>query len=724
MNAPKQSEKRRDFLNFMSFVILSSMGFALAFLPSSVHGVEETEAERLEKERRILNNGVGVADLDKIPILDRDPFDRLSLDEESKNAVFDIVPLSSEQRNGDDQYLVFALIDEPVPDRQYKVDRSHVVRILSYPELILAEATQWMDKKAANDNEERDNLVMAFLHYDYLLHHPQFRRRPDVLTAINVYLYKDSYNLIKQRKFAEALAVLEVLFKIDPDYTPSSNRPTVNVLMQGTFGKLIDALVDRHDYRLAEQYMADVDERYKDKFKKTTNAKRQVIVDLALRHKDKAEQFAAAGKGREAYEELRQMRNISPNLPSGQQVQNEILTRFPMVVVGTNQKATRPDPQSLHNWASRRLGKLYYRTLVQYAGQGEDGGVYRFPQGRIDRADDWRSMEFVIKDLEEKPGMPFVDSYVIYDRLRQLSDRSSSEYVPAWAQIQETIKVVDTERIRIGLRQAHVLPESLLQVPLVAIPEKGQLPPPNGFYESAGDEEDGHMYQPIVTSGQNEQNANQNVASDRNLVVAKADKSNGSTEASSLPKILERFFETREELLAELKRGDIDVVDRIFPSDYRQLKKHPDIVLRRYAVPTVHMLIPNWDNEYLANAVFRKAILHAIDRDKILHKEILANVELPGCEVISGPFPKGIGENDPISYGYNIAVEPAIADSYHAAILLLLADSQIRDLREAKKEAERKAVNREREKKGLEPLEAGEEKEEKLPEKKLTIALA
>jgi ABC-type transport system substrate-binding protein len=137
-------------------------------------------------------------------------------------------------------------------------------------------------------------------------------------------------------------------------------------------------------------------------------------------------------------------------------------------------------------------------------------------------------------------------------------------------------------------------------------------------------------------------------------------------------------------------------------------------VVERYAVPSIHMLIPNLKNDHMRNAAFRKAILHAIDRQTILDSGLLAGADIPGCQVISGPFPLGINENDPISYGYNIAVQPARADYYLSVTLLLLADQQIKDKKAA--DAEREAL--EREKRGEAPAEPPPQPETKPEEQK------
>jgi ABC-type transport system substrate-binding protein len=610
------------------------------------------------EEEKLLNNGVDEIPLKDIPLLERAPFDRLFLDEESDNAIFDIVPLDPAERTPSTKgFLVFVFIDD-YEEQRYKVARSHIVKIKTYTDLVLEEAERLMQAPVKDEFERAENLVNAFRHYDFLMHHPASAGDPKLKIAAKAYLYTDADSLIRQRKFREALAVVEELYRLDPNYRPAQNQLLTSELLKRIFIKLIDQQLERHEYRLAERYMDDIDFRYKNAFSQITNEKRDAIKALAMERLKQAEALAAQDKGIEAHDMLREARNISPNMQEGRAIESDILKRFPLVKVGTNQQSTTSDPKNLHNWASRRTGRLKYRTLVEYEGQGEDGGVYGFPQGRIERADDSMSMTFIIRQSTDQPGMPHVDGYLVAERLLALQNRKSLEYLPAWAQLMETIEVPSPGLVNVKLNRPHVLPESLLQIPVVPIDPENP-PAPNGFYQLSNQEPNRTLYEPRQTP---------------------------DADGPILPKIMEVYFADNAEMVKELRRGDIDIIDRIFPGDYRALKQQPDIIMERYAVPTIHMLIPKLRSEYMQNTIFRKSLLYAIDRERIL-KNLLTGLEIPGCQVISGPFPLGIGENDPISYGYDTKVEAAPGDSFHAAILLLLAESQIK----LKIEAERKA---------------------------------
>jgi ABC-type transport system substrate-binding protein len=148
-----------------------------------------------------------------------------------------------------------------------------------------------------------------------------------------------------------------------------------------------------------------------------------------------------------------------------------------------------------------------------------------------------------------------------------------------------------------------------------------------------------------------------------------------------LAEIVERTYPDGRSALADLRRGKIDVLDRLFPADVAQLRGEASpqspIVIAPYALPTVHMLIVNEQNPLLANHDFRRALVFAIHRQQILEQELLGGRSLPGCRVISGPFPARTGERDPLSYAYDEALEPRQYAPFLARLLISVARNQL-----------------------------------------------
>ena len=143
------------------------------------------------------------------------------------------------------------------------------------------------------------------------------------------------------------------------------------------------------------------------------------------------------------------------------------------------------------------------------------------------------------------------------------------------------------------------------------------------------------------------------------------------------PVIVERFYAEPRTAIDDLRKGKIDAIDRLLPTDARRLRDDESLHVAAYAFPSLHVLVPNRDNPFLANRVFRRALLYGINREVILHKGLLDGVQLEGTRVSSAPLPGGVTSNDPASYAYDESISPLPYDPVMSAILLRLADQQL-----------------------------------------------
>jgi hypothetical protein len=79
-------------------------------------------------------------------------------------------------------------------------------------------------------------------------------------------------------------------------------------------------------------------------------------------------------------------------------------------------------------------------------------------------------------------------------------------------------------------------------------------------------------------------------------------------------------------------------------------------------------------------------MVYTINRDFVLGKHVLRDVDVPGCEVVSGPFVRGAGLNDPAGYAYNDQVEPRPYDPRLAMTLSHLALHDVAEEAKARNE--------------------------------------
>ncbi len=156
-----------------------------------------------------------------------------------------------------------------------------------------------------------------------------------------------------------------------------------------------------------------------------------------------------------------------------------------------------------------------------------------------------------------------------------------------------------------------------------------------------------------------------------------------SRAASGQPlEIVESLYQDPKQAVADLLKGNIEVIDRLFPADAALLRsatrsKDRGIQVESYALPMVHMLVPQGDHPYLEDRDFRRALLYAIDRQAILDGEILGGARSPESRLISGPFPIGQSDNDPLSYAYNQEITPVPYDPRLAQLLTILTRQKL-----------------------------------------------
>jgi ABC-type transport system substrate-binding protein len=143
------------------------------------------------------------------------------------------------------------------------------------------------------------------------------------------------------------------------------------------------------------------------------------------------------------------------------------------------------------------------------------------------------------------------------------------------------------------------------------------------------------------------------------------------------PVVVERFYAKPREAISDLVKGKLDMLDRVLPNDALRLRDDPALVVGTYAFPSIHVLVPNTENPYLANRTFRRALVYAINREIILVQGLLNKEEVPGCQVLSAAVPAGTSRGDPSAYAYDERLKPLPYDPVMAAVLMQVAQRQL-----------------------------------------------
>lgn len=585
-----------------------------------------------------------------LPLIERDYFDRITLDERNRNEVYEVeklkpLPGGKKPETGE---LRFRRID--APSLLFAVPWKHVVKVETFPGMILEEAVRMRESGDLDD---------AFEYFAYLVNN--YPDTPNLDREINTLLYFDMSRLFKAGKYSETLAVLEELYARDPKYQPPNNRTPLQQALDSTLEKILEGYLQAEDFASVREMLARIKATYGDEQKAVVDRFDAKLLQLATNSRNDVEQYITAGKEREAHRAVRRMLDIMPTVPGGRELQAKVMKLFPLVMVGVGQQALSQDPVRIDYWAAKRAGNLTRRTLLEYASRGEEGGRYTSPVGTFQLSEDGTQFLFDVAAMTGRNAVPKMTGYDVSRRLISLANPSSNEFLPAWSRLVKTVRMEGVNRVAVDLRFPYVLPEAYLRIPIEPPDGNNKAPAPDGIYTGS-------------------KLVNDEVTYDLNPVYSFDD-------ASVRPKIVERYYGDPDQAVRALKSGVIDVIDRVFPAEIPNLEHDPNIVVQPYQLPTVHLLIPNPRSPFMKNVNFRRGLAYGINRQMILHDILLADRTVQGCRTISGPFPAGVSDADAFAYAYNERILPFPYEPWLAYKLIAVAETQLE--REAIKKKEK-----------------------------------
>ncbi|MBP90678.1 MAG: hypothetical protein CMJ64_28865 [Planctomycetaceae bacterium] len=632
-------------------IVVSGIVFSTSRRATSQEGAEDSET---------------VVEIE-IPLIEREPFDVIILDEANRNYRAEVFllpfpqrrPPPPDKRKGD--LRVRLLFDDSM---EWDVAWQHITQVILFEQMLFDQATSLKAeakkliaaKKYLDAGEKLDEA------YHYLLKmQVDYPRYPRLGSSVDEFLYLDSGNLYLQKRFAEALNVMEQLYERNPTYN--------NSLLPGRMGTLVDEIVkgylDQKDFRSARIVLDRLADKYQDKRPVQIDYWRKELDRLASEHVAIGRKALEEKRYREAVESVRLARDVSPTSRDARELEIILNDTYPQIVVGVTQPALTYDSERIDDWAARRTGRLVHRSLIEFLGPGNEGGEYQFPGGTIERSPNGRQLTFRLNQFAADNVNVVQSGYVLSQRLLDLANPKSTEYRSAWSSLITGVSIDNVLRVDVDSRRSHVLPEALLRVPMSATLLPDGTPAKDGTGSFRVDLE-----------------------TETDTVFMLKDFQPGTR----LAELIERHFENANGALNALRRGRIDVIDRLFPSDAARLEeqlkreRNPDLVLQQYSLPTVHTLIPKSDHPFLANRKFRRALAFGIDRHRILGEDLLGGRVRPGCQVISGPFPLGLGQDDPLAYAYDETLEARVWRPRLAKLLLILAENELTTKAELLKE--------------------------------------
>lgn len=582
-------------------------------------------------------------------LIERDMFDRITLDPANQNFVLEVFPIDFPNRqvpqspNPNSNLRVRLIAD---PEQLADIQWRYIVKVELYEEMIVAETARLLAAK---------NYPEAYEYLDML--RKRDPKAQGLKDAISKYLYLNHEDYLAKKRYPEALAILEELYALDASYRYSADSGDVITAISRLIDQIMRIYMGEADYKAARNMLLRVEAKYGDRQKESLDRWREQLITLATKHRDDARANLDAQKYREALDAMNAMFRVWPSVEGSKEIAKRMADEYPIVIVGVPQLSTSPNTDRIEDWAAMRIGRLVNRQIAEFVGKGAEGGKYRSPLGRIETSDDNRQMTLVL-DESQLQGAAAITSHDVARRLLALANPQDVSYSPVWGSLLQSVSVPDLRRVRIELRRPHVLPESLLQSELAGQAgefgaEKASQAASNGSY---------------IMAETNEK-----------AVHFLANPAIPRRKPTQPKEIIERLYNQPDKAIAALKRGEIDILDRLYPADAIRLKKSPNISVVQYSTPTIHVLAPNLRRPHMANRTFRRSIAYAINRASVLNSDLMMGIDLPDCAVLSGPFPFGIGPTDPIAYGYDERLAPRDYDPRLAMMLSKLGQLELNE---------------------------------------------
>ncbi len=626
----------------------------------------------------------GMSDL-RSPLLDGEPFDLIVLNENGENAVMKVAPPDEpfSSKPPDAGMYVFEFSD----GERFQVPYTSIDRYLAFNDLVLQEADAWLSER---------NFAGAFRNYLYVYDRGG-KTQPRVVDSLQRVLFLDAAENFRLGRFEFSLTIFEDLYKRDPNIQVLGiDKSLIEIILQ-CYDGILQQDFDSEEFNAIPQKMEFLRDKYGDDASEIDNKWRNRFDEKVDQLLAAAIQHADDGQGRSAHLATRKAEQLRPGLPAIKLLQEDLLKRFPLIVIGTSQPGSDVDVNRIDHWGARRVGRLVQRTIVELIGMAEEGGRYALLNGSMSQIDEQGYLYAL--EINETPtgfGIPPASPFLIASRLLAAANPHSPVFNASWQKVFKSVQI-DDGRVIVALRMPFLNPAPLMRVPFhdpTKVANQTGLDSGNRDSIETLDGPRSSLTATLNPLGFIQNGLYQISQENERETIFEPNPDYEPIPGYQQPVLIEQLYRTDSDAVDDLIRGNIDVVDRVPPSDLRKLRTTEGVVVRSYSVPTVHLLVPKIRGDLANSPYFRSGLSHGIDRQLLIDKTISGGVEIPGNEVISGPFPIGTEENEQIGYAYNIQVRPPRFQEKMAQVLIII--SLILDAQAKEKAAQRERVEMQR----------------------------
>lgn len=571
-------------------------------------------------------------------LLDRQPFDRITLDAANGNEPIDTLLLEFPNRQVPEPLPTAGTLELrrlSEPSVLYTLPWTAIEKVELYEQLLLNEAIELAKTK---------DLKQSFDYFNFL--HKNYPNLPGLKNATAGYLRLDAQEAYREKRYEETLTILLALYDSNP------KQRGLPRFVESVTDRLIEKHLANRNFAAARSVLDGLKEgfpqleianvkKWQEKFEQ--GAERQIAI---ARKAIDSESYTEARRA------LRRAQAILPDADGVNEMMREVDRKSPQLIVGVD-SLVRAHENPL-DWSTKRINSLTRAMLIDLADFGAEAGIYKCEWANLTSDDTGLILEITLNEAALQKG---INAESVALQLLRQADPHFPEFRAQFASLLKHIEISRGDQVKIHWMHSHVRPESLLPLTLKQL---------------VGSESVFGEYEPKLESDSPEQVSYQLP---------------NSAETIGGPKnIIEKYIENEEEAVAALLNGDIDVIARLPPWQVSRLEQSREVKVSPYRLPTVHVLIPNYEKPLMGRREFRRAICYGINREQILSDILLAGERRAGFRVMSAPLPAGVTITDPVGYAYNQGRQPRSYEPRLAAVLAAVARNSLAKL-EAMKQA-------------------------------------
>lgn len=577
-----------------------------------------------------------------VKLIDRYPFDRITLNAENDNATIDVQLLDFPNRQVPSPLPTSGSLEVrrlKDPTVRYSVQWSAIARVELFEHLVLAEAINYTST---------GKLDLAYEDLEFL--HANYPQLDGLQEATEEYLQKDALASYSEKQYDESLAILGALYDVNPQ------RRGLARAVEGVSDRLLQEQLERRDFAAARQILDALRTSFPQLQLASLERWQKRIQQDAEQQLESARAAIAAGDYAAARKAVRQALMVLPNVTGARELFAEIDRLAPQTAVGVSRHPRIVSGDRLE-WAQQRVSRLTKPHFCELVGVGSEGGDYDCPWAHIESDDTGLQLSIVLKEAAFKIGItPERVALELLDR----ANPNSTGYRADFGGVFKHVEVVDGQGVTITWKHPFVAPLALLQIQLAELSSQAEVP---GTYVPQEDDQESSL----------------------RVFQLQGDRETGPRT------IVEKTFESDEAALSALSQGDIEVLADVAPWQYDQLAQIASVTVSAYRVPTVHVLLLNYNQPLVQRREFRRALCYGIDRQRIVAEVLVGKGGRPGFRVLSGPMPAGITIGDTIGYAYRQDLQALPYEPRLAAVLYSTARSAVTKLQRSD-EADAKAA--------------------------------